>query len=266
MSDWSAQEPRFGAVNWVGVSTLYRKEVHRFLKVGVQTIAAPVATTLLFFAVFALALGGIVRTAGDTPFLLFLAPGLVMMTMVQNAFANTSSSVISAKVTGSIVDVLMPPLSPTEWTLAYIAGGITRGVLVGIATLMAMRFFVPLEIAYPALIIFHALAASMMLALLGLLGGIWAERFDHISGITNFVITPLAFLSGTFYTIDRLPPFWQTLAQLNPFYYMIDGFRAGFITQADSNLAIGIIIMIVINAVLMIATLRVVRTGWHLKP
>lgn len=266
MVDWSAQAPRFGAVNWVGFATLYRREVSRFLKVGIQTVAAPVMTTLLFYAVFALALGGIVRMAGDTPFLVFLAPGLVMMTMVQNAFANTSSSVISAKVTGSIVDVLMPPLSPMEWTLAYVAGGITRGLMVGAGTLIAMRLFVPFGIANPLLILFHVLTATMMMALLGLLAGIWAERFDHISGITNFIITPLAFLSGTFYTIDRLPPAWQTLAHFDPFYYMIDGFRAGFIGQADSNLATGMAVMTGVNIVLWVAALTAVRTGWHLKP
>lgn len=266
MVDWTARAPRFGAVNWVGFATLYRKEVHRFLKVGVQTIAAPVVTTLLFFAVFALALGGIVRTAGQTPFLEFLAPGLVMMTMVQNAYANTSSSVISAKVTGSIVDVLMPPLSPLEWTLAYVAGGVTRGVMVGIATLIAMSFFVPIAIANPALILFHMIAASMMMALLGLLTGIWADRFDHVSGITNFIITPLAFLSGTFYTIDRLPPAWQVAAKLDPFYYMIDGFRTGFIGVADSNLLVGIIVLTAVNVVLWIAALKAVHSGWRLKP
>jgi len=266
MVDWTARSPRFTAVNWVGFATLYRKEVHRFLKVGVQTIAAPVVTTLLFFAVFALALGGIVRMAGETPFLEFLAPGLVMMTMVQNAFANTSSSVISAKVTGSIVDVLMPPLSPAEWTMAYVAGGVTRGVMVGVCTLIAMSFFVPLAIVNPALILFHMIAASMMLALLGLLAGIWADRFDHVSGITNFVITPLAFLSGTFYTIDRLPPAWQIAARLDPFYYMIDGFRSGFIGVADSNLLVGILYLSGVNVVLWIAALAAVRTGWRLKP
>ena len=266
MADLSAHSARFGAVNWVGFATLYRREVERFLKVGVQTVAAPVMTTLLFYAVFALALGGIVRMAGDTPFLEFLAPGLVMMTMVQNAFSNTSSSVISSKVTGSIVDVLMPPLSPMEWTCAYVAGGITRGVLVGAATLAAMALFVPFGIANGALIAFHAVMATMMLSLLGLLAGIWAERFDHISGITNFIVTPLSFLSGTFYTIDRLPAFWQGLAHLNPFFYMIDGFRAGFIGEADSNLAVGVAVLIGVNAALWVAALVAVRSGWRLKP
>lgn len=266
MLDLRAHAPRFGAVNWVGLATLYRKEVRRFLNVATQTVAAPVITTLLFFAVFALALGGIVRMAGDTPFLVFLAPGLVMMTMVQNAFANSSSSLISAKLGGSIVDVVMPPLSPLEWTLAYAAGGVTRGLMVGAATLIAIWVFVPLSITSPALIVFHSIAATLMLALIGLLAGIWAERFDHIAGVTNFIITPLAFLSGTFYTIDRLPPFWQALARLNPFHYMIDGFRAGFIGHADSSLTVGIVVMVAINLALWVAALLIVGSGWRLKP
>lgn len=266
MVDWTAQAPRFSAVNWVGFGTLYRKEVSRFLKVGVQTVAAPVMTTLLFYGVFALALGGIVRMAGDTPFLVFLAPGLVMMAMAQNSFSNTSSSIIAAKVSGSIVDVLMPPLSPLEWTLAYVAGGITRGVMVGAGTLIAMRLFVPLGVANIGLILFFTISASMMMALIGLLAGIWAERFDHISGITNFIITPLSFLSGTFYTIDRLPPTWQMLAKFDPFYYMIDGFRAGFIGEADSNIAVGIMVLTGMNVLLWVGALVAVRTGWRLKP
>lgn len=258
--------PRFiGTVNWVGLWTLYAREVRRFLKVFVQTVAAPVVTTLLFYAIFALALGGIVRTAGDVPFLRFLGPGLIMMSMVQNAFANTSSSVVISKVQGNIVDVLMPPLSPVELALGYVGGGITRGLMVGVVTAIAIWLFVPLGIHSPGFIIVHAITASMMLSLLGVIGGIWSEKFDHIAAVTNFVVTPLAFLSGTFYTIDRLPEDWQFIVHINPFFYFIDGFRYGFIGQSDGTLGIGIMVMLGVNLVLWGVCLRMLSTGYKLK-
>ena len=196
-----------GAINWLGLWTLYVKEVRRFAKVATQTVIAPVVTTLLFLAIFALALGGATREVGGVPFAQFLAPGLVMMAMVQNAFANTSSSLLISKIQGNIVDVVMPPLSAGELTLAFTAGGVTRGLAVGLAVALAMAVFVPMEVQHPFFVLFHAFAASLMLSLVGLLAGIWAEKFDQMAAITNFVITPFAFLSGTFYSVERLPPF-----------------------------------------------------------
>ena len=261
----SPQPRRIGAVNWTGLWTLYKKEVRRFLKVFTQTVAAPVVTTLLFYAVFALALGGIVRQVGAVSFMEFLAPGLVMMSMVQNAFANTSSSVVIAKVQGNIVDVLMPPLSSTELAVGYVAGGVTRGMLVGAVTFLAITPFVPIGLHDPVFIVFHGVAASMLLSLLGLVAGIWSEKFDHIAAVTNFVVTPLAFLSGTFYTIDRLPENWQVVAHLNPFFYMIDGFRYGFIGQSDGTLGIGLAVMVTTNVALWVLVLRMLTTGYKLK-
>jgi ABC-2 type transport system permease protein len=254
-----------GTVNWIGLWTLYQREVYRFLKVYTQTIAAPVVTTLLFYAVFALALGGVVRMAGSVPFLVFLGPGLIVMAMAQNAFANTSSSMVISKVQGNIVDVLMPPLSPLEMAVAYVGGGITRGMLVGVVTGAAIWVFVPLGIYSPGYILFHGLMASMMLAQLGMIGGIWSEKFDHIAAFTNFVVTPLTFLSGTFYSVDRLPPTFWWLAHFNPFFYMIDGFRYGFIGQSDGTLAIGVAVMLGINAALGVLLLRMLSTGYKLK-
>ncbi|NBC32700.1 MAG: ABC transporter permease [Alphaproteobacteria bacterium] len=254
-----------GPVNWVGLWTLYTKEVTRFIKVFTQTVAAPVVTTLLFYAIFALALGGIVRQVGDVPFLEFLGPGLVMMAMVQNAFANASSSVLISKMQGNIVDVLMPPLSSVELALAYVGGGVTRGLLVGVVTYAAMQPFVPLGIHDPFFIAFHALAAAMMLSLLGMMGGIWANKFDHIAAVTNFVITPLAFLSGTFYSIERLPEGWQIAAHFNPFFYMIDGFRYGFIGQTDGTLLTGLAVLTGVNIALWAGALHMLRTGYKLK-
>ncbi|MBI3709876.1 MAG: ABC transporter permease [Proteobacteria bacterium] len=242
------QPRRYGRVNWLGLWTLYTREVRRFFKVGTQTVAAPVVTTLLLLAVFALALGSAVSRAGGVPFAEFLAPGLVIMAMVQNAFANTSSSLVIAKVQGNIVDSLMPPLSPTELTIGFALGGVTRGAIVGVAVALCLWPFVPLHMTHPAYVVFHGLAASLLLSLLGLAGGIWSEKFDHLAGVTNFVITPLAFLSGTFYTIDRLPEPWHLIALVNPFFYMIDGFRYGWIGHADGNLAVGIGLMLAVNA------------------
>lgn len=254
-----------GAVNWVGLWTLTGKETRRFLKVHTQTIAAPVVTTLLFYAVFALALGGSVRMAGDTPYLQFLAPGLVMMAMTQNAFANTSSSMIIAKVQGNIVDVLMPPLTPFELTLGYVLGGISRGLVVGVVTGLAMAPFAHFQIHSPAAVLFHAVMACMLLSLLGLIGGIWSEKFDHIAAVTNFVVTPLAFLSGTFYQVSSLPDGWRTLALLDPFFYMIDGFRYGFIGHADGSLSVGAGVLLGVNLLLWGVCLRMLKTGYKLK-
>jgi ABC-2 type transport system permease protein len=254
-----------GAVNWIGLSTLITKEIRRFLKVWVQTIAAPVVTTLLFYAVFALALGGVVRKVGDVPFLEFLAPGLIMMAIAQNAFANSSSSVLVAKVQGNIVDVLMPPISALELTLAYIVGGVARGALVGFVTALAISLFVPVTVAHPFYILFHGVAAASLLALLGLIGGIWADKFDHMAAVTNFIVTPLSFLSGTFYSVDSLPPTFHFIAHLNPFFYFIDGFRYGFIGQTDGTLGTGILVMLGINLLLGFVAWRMIDRGYKLK-
>jgi ABC-2 type transport system permease protein len=256
---------RFGAVNWLGFWTLYVREVHRFLKVYMQTVAAPVVTTLLFLAVFLLAMGGGQRQVGDVPFLEFLAPGLIMMAMTQNAFANTTSSLMIAKLQGNIVDILMPPLTAGELTWALSLGGLTRGVFVGLVTTLTMAVVVPFHLASPLMVLFHALAASLLLSVLGVIGGIWADKFDHIAAVTNFVVTPLAFLSGTFYSIAQLPPAWHKAALFNPFFYMIDGFRYGFIGRADGSLAIGVAVMVASNAVLLAICHAMVARGYKLK-
>lgn len=256
---------QFGAVNWLGFWTLYVREVRRFLKVSTQTIAAPVVTTLLFLAVFLLALGGQQRHIGDIPYVEFLAPGLIMMAMAQNAFANTSSSLMIAKVQGNIVDVLMPPLSAGEFTWGFALGGVTRGLLVGVVVAATMAVFVPLRVYDPVLVLFHAVAASLLLSLLGVLGGIWADKFDHIAAVTNFVVTPLSFLSGTFYSIERLPEPWHFLALWNPFFYMIDGFRYGFIGRADGSIWAGVAVMVSVNSGLLWLCHALVARGYKLK-
>ncbi len=257
---------RFGPVNWVGLWTLYLKEVRRFLKVATQTILAPLVTSFLFLAIFSLALGRAVQMIGGVPFAEFLAPGLIMMAMVQNAFANTSSTLVIAKVQGNIVDLLMPPLSPGELTFGLAAGGLTRGIVVGAVIWGAFLLVLPIHIHDLFFVLFHAVAASLMLSLLGVLGGLWSEKFDHIAAVTNFVITPFAFLSGAFYSTERLPGIWHTIAHLNPFFYMIDGFRYGLIGHADGSLGVGILVMLGANAFLWWLTLRLFAIGYKLRP
>jgi ABC-2 type transport system permease protein len=258
-----------GKVNWIGFWTLLMKEVRRFAKVYTQTIAAPVVTTLLFYVVFSLSMGGGVgsapRMVGGVPFFNFLAPGLIMMAMSQNAFANTSSSVMISKVQGNIVDVLMTPISPVELALAWTLGGVVRGLVVGVVTALAIWLFLPIRIHDIGAILVFGLLATMMLSLLGVIGAIWADKFDHIAAVTNFIVTPLTFLSGTFYSVDRFPPALRAASHLNPFFYMIDGFRYGFIGQADAPLLQGVAVLVVLNVVLWIVTLRMLVTGYKLK-
>jgi ABC-2 type transport system permease protein len=252
-------------LNLIGLWTLYLKEVRRFLKVPGQTLAAPVVTTLMFLLIFSLALGRSGRTVGPVPFLEFLAPGLIMMTIIQNAFANTSASILIGKIQGNIVDVLMPPLKPGELMFGLVAGGVTRGLLVAVVVILAMLPFVAIVPAHPLVILYHALAGSLMLSLLGLLGGIWAEKFDQMSALTNFLITPLSFLSGTFYSIARLPEPFHAAALVNPFFYLIDGMRFGFTGHADGSVPVGIAAVALLDLALWLLAQRLLARGWRLK-
>ncbi|WP_439632910.1 ABC transporter permease [Glycocaulis sp.] len=259
-------QPRvMGAVNWLGLWTLYKKEVRRFLKVSFQTVAAPVATTLLYMMVFSLAIGVTREAPGGFPFVVFLGPGLIMMGLLNNAFANSSSSLIVAKVQGNTVDFLMPPLSAGELAAAFIGGAITRGVLVAAASAAVIIPFASLPVAHFWAIAFFGVGAAAMLGMAGVIAGVWAEKFDHLAVITNFIIMPLTFLSGTFYSISILPEPFQTISHFNPFFYLIDGFRYGFIGYADGNIAIGVAVTLVMNAVLVVACYGVLRSGWRLR-
>lgn len=256
---------RVGAINWIGLQTLVGKEVGRFINVYSQTIVAPVVTMLLYYAIFALAFGGVAKEVGGIPYLQFLAPGLIMMTMVQNAFANTSSSVVIAKIQGNIVDVLMPPISPVELYIGYTVGGLLRGIVVGVVCAITLSLTAGITIhSLPAILAFGVLG-NLMLSSLGLAAGLWSEKFDHIAAVTNFIVMPMTFLSGTFYSVEQLPPFWQTLVHYNPFFHMIDGFRYGFIGHADGSLMWGIVVLVIINIFLAGLTLQLVRTGYKIK-
>lgn len=259
-------ERRIGTVNWLGLWTMYAKEVRRFWKVVTQTVVAPAVTTLLFLAVFSLAIGGTGRGVVGVPFELFIAPGLIIMAILQNSFANTSSSILIAKVQGNIVDVLMPPLSSGELTFAYALGGVTRGVVVGIAVTGLMLLFIDLSVSHWGAVIYFGVNAALMLSLLGILTGIWAEKFDHAAAVTNFIVIPLSFLSGTFYSIERLPGAWYTASQYNPFFYLIDGFRYGFIGQSDGSLLIGAVTVAAINAALWTLCYTLFQRGYKLRP
>lgn len=256
---------RFGRVNWLGMWTLYTKEVQRFIKVWMQTLMAPIITTLLFLAIFSLALAGLRPDINGVPFINFLAPGLIMMAIVQNAFANSSSSLLVSKVQGNVVDILMPPLSPAELNIGITMGGLTRGMFVGAGTFVGMSAFVSMSIYSLPAAIFYAAIASALMSLVGLLGGIWAEKFDHLATVTNFVITPLAFLSGTFYSVQQLPDFAFWVTQYNPFFYMIDGFRYALTGHAEGSLLFGVSLLTGLTLILAIAAHVVLARGYRLK-
>ncbi len=255
----------FGDINVIGLWTLYAKEVRRFVKVLTQTVVAPVITTLVFLAIFSLAFGADRPAVGGVPFLEFLAPGLIVMAVLQNSFANTSSSIMIAKVQGNIIDYLMPPLSAGELLFGVAMGGVTRGMLVGAVVWLGMLPFVPMSPSHLWAILYFGLMASLLLSLLGFLAALWAEKFDHMAAVTNFVITPLSFLSGTFYSIQRLPEPFHAVALANPFFYMIDGVRYGFTGQSDASIAVGVVVLALANALLWLLALRLVRSGYKLK-
>ncbi len=259
------QPRRIKGINRVGLLTLVHKETARFLAVYTQTLVAPVVTMLLFYAVFALAFGAEERTAAGLPYLQFLAPGLIMMTMAQNAFANTSSSLMISKVQGNIVDVLMPPLGVAELFAGYAIGGVLRGLCVGIVCWLSVVFFLGSEIQVPWAVFVYSFLGTFMMSVSGIAAGIWSEKFDHIAAVTNFIVTPLTFLSGTFYSMSDLPHVWQIFAHFNPFYYMIDGFRYGFTGHADHSLLPGIGCLVLTNIILCALSLTMLCRGYKIK-
>jgi ABC-2 type transport system permease protein len=263
--------PHIRTLNVPGMQALYVKEVRRFFKVQLQTIWAPAITTLLFLVIFTVALGGAGRTVIGVPFADFVAPGLIMMAMLQNSFANSSFSLLVGKIQGTIVDYLMPPLAVGELIIALIGAAVTRAILVGCALWLAMLLWPGVHIMpdhFWAVVVFGVLGASM-LGFLGLITSVWAEKFDHAAAVTNFVVTPLALLSGTFYAIDRLAPAFQGVAHANPVYYAIMGFRYGFIGTVDSTIAnpvaTAVLVLLGVNVALGVLTYRLLASGWKLK-
>ena len=241
--------------------------MRRFLKVWTQTVLAPTITTLLFMAIFVWALGGSGRAPAGVNLGTFLAPGLMVMAIIQNAFQNPSSSILIAKVQGNIVDILMPPLSAGELTFGFAIGGVVRGLMVGASLWLIFSFWpgIAVTVRHGWIIVYFAFSASLMMSLIGTLTGVWAQKFDHSAAITNFLVVPLSLLSGTFYTIDRLPPILQTVSNFNPFFYLIDGVRYGFIGRSDSNIMIGIFVVLALNIILWFTAHRVFKVGYRLK-
>jgi len=260
-------QPVLKGVNWGGLKTLYIKEVRRFFKVQMQTVWAPAITTLLYLAIFTIALGRGGRMVLGVPFADFLAPGLIVMAMIQNAFANSSFSLLVGKIQGNIVDYLMPPLSTGELIAGLVGAAVTRAFFVGAALWLVMLFWpgVSVAIRHPELVLWFGLMGSLLLSFLGLLTSVWAEKFDHAAAVSNFVVTPLSLLSGTFYSVHQLSPTFQAVSHANPFFYVISGFRAGFLGHADSPLLIGGIGLLLLNLAMWALCYSLLRSGWKIK-
>lgn len=259
------QPRRYDGVNWIGVKTLYLREVRRFWKVGAQTVAAPVVTTLLYMLVFVVALKGARPPLHGTPFAEFVAPGLIMMAILNNAFANASSSLIQAKIMGTSTDFLTPPLSPLELTIGFSLGAATRGIVVGLVTAVCVMPFARLGLHNLLAIVYFSLIASLLMGMVGVLAGLWSEKFDQLAAVQNFVVLPMTFLSGAFYLVENLPQPFAAISHFNPFFYLIDGFRYGFIGQAEGNLMIGVVLSLAMTLVMACANWLVFRSGWRLK-
>lgn len=259
--------PIIPLVNWTGLWTLYLKEVRRFFKVQLQTVWAPAFTTLLYLVIFTVALGRAGKTVMGVPFADFVAPGLIIMGMMQNAFANSSFSLLVGKMQGTIVDYLMPPLSTGELLTAMSAAAVTRAILVGFAVWIAMLFWPGVHVrpTHVWAIVWFGLMGSLLLTFLGVLTSIWADKFDHAAAVTNFVVAPLALLSGTFYSIENLHGAFQVASHLNPFFYVISGFRYGFLGAADSPIPVGALALLGANVLLGACCYALIRSGWKLK-
>lgn len=258
-------ERRFGRVNWLGLGTLAQREARRFLAVWAQTLMAPLITAGLFLTVFALSIGPTRGEVMGVAFITFLAPGILMMTVIQNAFANTSSSIVSAKVQGNIVDTLMPPLSASELVAGYLAGGVARGLIVAVVIGLAGLLFLGLPLAHPLWALTFIVLGAVMMGALGITAAIFANKFDQMAAITNFVVTPLSFLSGTFYSVEVLPPGLYTLTHWNPVFYLIDGARYGFLGVSDASPVTGLVVCLGVTAAIVALCWLWFRRGYRLK-
>ncbi len=254
-------------VNWGGLYALYMKEVKRFYKVQTQTVWAPAITTLLYMIIFTVAMGSNRPDVLGTHFINFLAPGLIAMAMLQNSFANSSFSLLVGKLQGTIIDYLMPPLSEVELIVGMVGAAITRAVMVGFAVWLVMLLWpgVSVSMAHPWAVAAFGLLGAGLLGFLGVLTSIWAEKFDHAAAVTNFVVAPLALLSGTFYSADKLGPVFTAISHANPFFYAISGFRYGFIGQSDSNITAGLIVLVTLNLLFGAACHALLKSGWKLR-
>ena len=256
---------RFGLINWVGAWTLYKKEVLRFLIVWIQTIFSPLISSLLFLLVLSLAIGADRGDILGVPFITFLAPGLISMQVIQQSFSHSSSSFMIGKIQGNILDLLYAPLSAAEVTVSISLAAVTRSVMIAAVSIIVFKLIIKIEITNYLLLVIFTLLSSFILGNIGIIAGLWAEKFDHMATVTNFVIVPLSFLSGTFYSIDRLPEFLQIVSKANPFFYMIDGFRYSFIGQADGSITIGLVYLTILSVVSWFITYLLYKNGYKIK-
>ena len=256
---------RFGSINWIGAWTLYKKEVLRFLIVWIQTLFSPLITSLLFLLVLSLAIGNERGDVLGVPFIIFLAPGLIAMQIIQQAFSHSSSSFMIGKIQGNIVDLLYAPLSASEVTISVSLAAVTRSVMIAIVSIIVFKLLIDIEIKNYLLLIIFTLLSSFILGNIGIIAGLWAEKFDHMATVTNFVIVPLSFLSGTFYSINRLPEVLQIISKANPFFYMIDGFRYSFIGKADGSILVGLLYLTVLSFVSWFVTYILYKKGYKIK-
>ena len=248
-----------------GWQTLFYKEVLRFWKVGFQTVAAPVLTAVLYLLIFSHVLESSVKVYGSLSYTSFLVPGLVMMSMLQNAFANSSSSLVQSKIMGNLVFLLLTPLSHWAWFVAYVGSSVLRGLAVGLGVFLVTLAFARPEFAAPLWIVVFALLGAALLATLGVIAGLWADKFDQMAAFQNFIIVPMTFLSGVFYSIQSLPPFWQSVSHLNPFFYMIDGFRYGFFGQSDASPWLSLAVVGVAWLAVSAVAMHLLRTGYKIR-
>tara|TARA_Y100000590_G_scaffold392538_1_gene470019 strand:- start:685 stop:1497 length:813 start_codon:yes stop_codon:yes gene_type:complete len=258
-------EKKFGYVNWIGFWTLYKKEVLRFLIVAVQTVISPLVTSLLFLLVLSLAIGNERSQVLGFPFITFLAPGLIAMQVIQQAFSHSSSSIMIGKIQGNIVDILYAPISAGEVTLATNLAACTRSLMIAVVSIVVFSFLVDLEYYNFFYILIFTFLGSFILSSIGIIIGLWAEKFDHMASATNFIIVPLSFLSGTFYSIDKLPDVLQNISKINPFFYIIDGFRYGFLGVADGSIKFGIFYLFILSFVTWFAAYILFKKGYKIK-
>ena len=258
-------EKKFGRVNWIGFWTLYKKEVLRFLIVVIQTVISPLVTSLLFLLVLSVAIGNDRGEVLGFPFITFLAPGLIAMQVIQQAFSHSASSIMIGKIQGNIVDILYAPLTAGEITLATNLAACTRSVIIAAVSIIVFGFIVDLAYHNFLYIIFFTFLGSFILSSIGIIVGLWAEKFDHMASATNFIIVPLSFLSGTFYSIDKLPNFIKNISEVNPFFYIIDGFRYGFLGTSDGSIQFGIFYLVILSFLTWFVAYILFKKGYKIK-
>ena len=258
-------DKKFGYVNWIGFWTLYKKEVLRFLIVAIQTVISPLITSLLFLLVLSLAIGNDRGEVLGFPFITFLAPGLIAMQVIQQAFSHSSSSIMIGKIQGNIVDILYAPLTAGEITLATNLAACTRSLIIALVSIIVFSFIVDLEYHNFFYVFIFTFLGSFILSSIGIIIGLWAEKFDHMASATNFIIVPLSFLSGTFYSIDRLPDILKSVSEFNPFFYIIDGFRYGFLGISDGSIEFGLFYLIILSGITWFVAYILFKKGYKIK-